>query len=314
MMRRLALIALAPALVAGPALAQHDHHAGHAAPAAEAAPDPHAGHQMTMPPEPAPPAGAHAHHHHETAPAAAQTTPPPVPDDHAADRIFGASDMARARAQLRAEHGAMRYSKVLIDTLELRPGRGANVFAWEAEASFGGDINRLMLKTEGEATSDRTEHAEAQILYSRAIDPYFNLQAGVRQDFEPRPRRTYAVLGIEGLSPYWIEMEAAAFLSDRGEVSARLKGSMDFRVTQKLILQPSLEADLSAEDVPERGIGSGLTSAEIGLRLRYEIKPEFAPYVGVLHSRSFGETADLARAEGEDVRDTRVVVGVRAWF
>src|SRR5690606_20487158 len=137
--------------------------------------------------------------------------------------------------------------------------------------------------SEGEGENGGLEHAEVQALYSRAVGPYFDLQAGVRQDLEPRPRRTYATIGIEGLAPYWFEVEGALFLSDRGGLSARLGASYDLRLTQRLILEPRVEASLAASDDAAVGVGRGLSDAEAGLRLRYEVRREFAPYVGVSH-------------------------------
>lgn len=240
--------------------------------------------------------------------------PPPAPTDHAADRVFGPAAMAEARKQLRVEHGGMRYAKVMLDEAEYRPASKGDAFAWEGELSYGGDVNRFVLSSRGEAGSGEVHTAELQALYARAIDPYFNLEVGVRQDFQPRPRRTYAALGVSGLAPYWFEVAATAFVSDKGDVSARLEGSYDLRLTQKLILAPKLELDVNAQDVPELGLGAGLSTLEAGLRLRYEIRPEFAPYIGVFHEQSLGDTADFARAAGEDARDTRFVAGIRAWF
>lgn len=310
-MKRLALIAALAA--AGPALAQApDPHAGHRmpmpAPAAAAA-DPHAGHVMPAPAV----ADPHAGHHMPMAPQA-DSPPPPAPTDFAAERFYSPEVMARARGQMRHEHGDIRWTKVMLETAEIRPASGADGYAWDGRASFGGDIDRFMLKSEGEGSGGHLEDAEIQALYSRAVSPYWNLQAGLRQDLPTGSRRTYATVGIEGLAPYWFELEGAAFLSDRGDVSARLGGSYDLRLTQALILEPRAEANLAAQDVPKLGIGSGLTDVEVGLRLRYAFTPEFAPYVGVNHSRKVGRTADLARASSERVRDTRVVVGLRAWF
>ena len=143
------------------------------------------------------------------------------------------------------------------------------------------------------------EQAEVQALYSRAINPWFNLQGGVRYDFQPNPERAHLVLGIQGLAPYWFEIDGALFLSNKGDLTARFEAEYDQRITQKLILQPSIEFDLAAQDVPELGIGAGLSTAEVGLRLRYEFVPEFAPYIGVEYERAFGNTADFARAAGE---------------
>lgn len=308
------------AMPPAPAPAAADPHAGHRAPA-----DPHAGHGATAPADPhashaasADPHGGHgaghgSDHVMQTLPAG-DAPPPPAPSDHAADRLFPAADMTRARAMLRQEHGDVRWSKAMLETAEVRPSGDGDVWAWEGEASYGGDINRFVFKTEGEGGSGELESAEIQALYGRAIGPYFNLQAGVRHDFEPGPQRTYATVGVGGVAPYWFEVEGALFLSDQGDLSARLEGSYDLRLTQKLILEPRAEANLAASADPALELGSGLQDIELGLRLRYAIRQTFAPYVGVHWERKFGDTADFARAHGEAVEDTRLVVGLRAWF
>ena len=362
-MIRPALLALVPAALAAPALAQDPHAHHHPAPAAEAPPpaadphahhkappaDPHAGHAMPADPHaghatpqapadphaghamPQAPADPHAGHAMPQAPAdphAGHAMPraadlpvgtapaPPPPADRQADAIFGRAPMDRARAILATEHGGMRHWSLRIDELELRPQDGSDGFAWGAEYRVGGDVNRLALKTEGEGeTGGHLESAEVQALWSRALGPYFDLQAGVRQDFQPRPRRTYAVLGVEGLAPYWFEVGGALFLSDEGDVSARLEAAYDLRLTNRLILEPSAEANLAASDDPATGVGSGLSDLELGLRLRYDLRlREVSPYVGVSWERKFGDTADYARAEGEPVEDTRLVVGLKAFF
>jgi copper resistance protein B len=234
---------------------------------------------------------------------------------HAADMIYPAERMLRARDILRDEHGAIRTHLVLVDQLEARVQNGRDGYSWDAQAWYGGAIDRLWLKSQGEGTfGSSPEQAEVQALWSRALDPWFNLQAGVRYDFRPDPERGYLVLGIEGLASYWFEIDGAFFLSEKGDLSARLQAAYDQRITQRLILQPRVDLELSLQDVPEIGIGSGLSSAEAGLRLRYEIVPEFAPYVGVNYSRSFGDTARFRRAAGEDVGGWSLVVGIRTWF
>lgn len=308
---------------AGHVMPAPDPHAGHVMPTPAPAPaaDPHAGH--AMPPASAPPAGdPHAGHDvgamGEQAPAPPVAPPPPGAlsgPAHAADSVYGAEAMAEARERLRKEHGSIVTSKVMLDLFEARIRKGRDGYLVEGEAWYGGDINKLWLKTEIEGEFGRSpEHAEVQALWSRAIDPWWNLQAGVRYDLRPDPERAYLVLGIEGLAPYWFEIDAAAFVSHKGDVTARFEGEYDLRLTQKLILQPRVEFDIAAQDVPEIGIGSGLSTAELGLRLRYEIKPEFAPYVGVAYERGFGDTADFRRAEGDRAGGWNLLLGVRAWF
>ncbi|WP_293676620.1 copper resistance protein B [uncultured Phenylobacterium sp.] len=245
-------------------------------------------------------------------PPVVSTAAPPVPTDRDADRHFGRPAMDAAREVLRHEHGGIRWAKVMIERAEVRPGSGADGYAWDANLSYGGDINRVLLRSEGEGAGT-LETVEFRALASHAISPWFNLQAGLRQDFEPRPR-TYATLGVEGLAPYLFEVEGALFLSDKGDLTARLEAALDLRLTQRLILEPRAEANLAAQDAPELGIGSGLSSLEAGLRLRYEVRPEFAPYVGAHYERSFGRTARWLTAAGEDRGDLRFVAGIRSRF
>lgn len=249
-------------------------------------------------------------------PVAEPPAPAPVaPTDHAAERDYDPAAMAAARTQLRLEHGGGTYSKVMANLAEYQARAGGDGYRWEGEAWYGGDLNRLVVKSEGEGSRrGGVDAAEVQALYSRAVGPYFNLQAGVRQDFRPTPKRTYATVGIEGLAPYWFEVQSAIFLSNKGEVLARAEGTYDLRLTQRLILQPRAELNFAAQDTRETGIGAGLSNAELGLRLRYEIRRDFAPYIGISFDRQFGRTAKYSRAAGEDPSRTSFVVGVRAWF
>jgi copper resistance protein B len=240
---------------------------------------------------------------------------PPPPTDHYADRLFPVAEMDRARARMMREEGGRLLHGVLFNLAEVQPGPGADRYRWDGEAWFGGDIDRLVVKSEGEGRfGRRLDDGEVQALYSRAISPTFDLQAGVRQDIGPAPRRTYASLGVEGLAPYQFEMEATLFLSTRGDLLARWEAWYDQRVVERLILQPRVELNFAAQDVRADGIGAGLNRAELGLRLRYELDRRFAPYVGVTHEQRTGHGAAFARAEGEDVASTRLVAGVRAWF
>jgi copper resistance protein B len=240
---------------------------------------------------------------------------PAPPTDHAAERFYSAEDMAAARGQLRREHGGAIISNVMLDMAELQFGDDETVLSLGRRGLDRRRHQSLRVqdRRRGVQRSD-VERAEVQALYSRAIGPYFDLQAGVRYDIEPSPNRAYAVLGFEGVAPYWFETTGALFVSDEGEVSARFEGSYDARLTQRLILQPRAEINLSADDIPELEVGAGVTDVELGLRLRYDITRNFAPYVGVTYETKLGDTADYASAAGEDESDTRLVFGVRARF
>ncbi len=250
---------------------------------------------------------------------APQGVAPAPPADHAADAFYDPAQMRAARAALARESGGMPVSMVMLDRLEYRSRRGADGYHWEGQAFVGGDIDRFVLKTEGEGdiannNGGGVERAEVQALYSHAIGPYFNVQAGVRHDMRPGPQRSYAVVGIDGLAPYWFDVGATLFVSDKGDVHARIEASYDQRITQRLILQPQAELNFSAQDVPAIGVGSGLSDIELGLRLRYEIAREFAPYVGINWERRFGRSADYTRRAGERASSIGPVVGIRFWF
>lgn len=240
---------------------------------------------------------------------------PAPPSDWYADRIFPQDEMRRSRDEMMKESGGSTFRYLSFDLAEYVVHKGKDSYRWEGEAWFGGDINRFVFKYEGEGEfGGALDDLELSGLYSRAVSPYWNLQAGIRYDVKPDPSRTYAVLGVEGLAPYWFKVTAAAFLSNKGEVRGRIEGYYDQRITQKLILQPRLEANLSAQTIRELGVGAGLSNVELGARLRYEIKKEFAPYVGFEWVRQFGESARFTRANGGQVSDPHFVMGVRVWF
>ncbi|WP_332640757.1 copper resistance protein B [Brevundimonas sp.] len=317
-----------------------DPHAGHGMPTMgqnrPASPDPHAGHDMSTMragPQSAPATQADPHAGHDMSGAAMppeaptsadnpgrppEAAPPPGAargPSHAADLLFDPVEMAAAREQLRVENGDVRTTAVIIDQLEATAAEGEEGYAWDAQGWSGGDINRFWWKSEGEgAFGDEVEEAEIQALYSRAIRPFFDIQAGLRQTWRPEGDRTDLVVGVQGLAPHWFEVDAAAFLSSEGDLTARGEAEYDQRITRRWILQPRAEVVLSAQDVPELSIGSGLSSLQIGARLRYEIRKEFAPYIGVEWTRSFGATRDFLEADGRSAEDTRFVAGIRAWF
>jgi copper resistance protein B len=190
---------------------------------------------------------------------------------------------------------------------------GEDVVSWEGDAWIGGDKNRLWLKSEGEVEASEVEAAEVEALWSRAVGSFWDVQVGVRQDFEPTST-TYLAAGVQGLAPYQFESEAFAYLSDEGDLSARFEHGIELHFTQDLILEPEIELEASAADLPKRRIGAGLSQVGVSAQLRYEITRKFAPYVEIAYERSLGETASLMRADGESVDETLVKVGLRTWF
>lgn len=203
---------------------------------------------------------------------------------------------------------------IMIDELELRSADGANPLALEAQGWIGRDREKFWIKTEIERRNSTTEEAEVQALYSRAIAPFWDIQTGIRHQAKPVPTRNWAVIGLQGLAPYSFELDTALFIGDSGATAARLKAEYELLFTQRLILSPNIEINFYGQNNPETGNGSGLANTQTGLRLRYEIRREFAPYIGVNWNRKFGKTADFAKTMGEDISENQWVVGMRTWF
>ncbi len=214
----------------------------------------------------------------------------------------------------------MRFGYLLVDQLEYRVKHDGDTARWDATGWYGGDYNRLWVKSEGEweTTGERGGEAEVQALYGRLIAPFWDFQVGLRFDHFSGAgfdhSRGFAVVGLQGLAPYWFEIEPSLFISQNGDVSARLTATYDILLTQRLVLQPRLDFDAAVQSVEKFGVGSGVNSTGLSLRLRYEIRREFAPYIGVQWLRLFGETADIARRDGGGAEDLSFVVGARLWF
>ena len=266
------------------------------------------------------PSGEHAGHDMAGMNASGPPVAPPPPEalkgpENAADTVYGTTAMQLSRTSLLTkEHGGMTASKLLVDQLETRVRKGRDGYYVNAEGWYGGDIDKLWLKSEIEGDYGRSaDQMEFQALWSHALDPWFNLQTGIRFDAEPRTRGRL-VLGVEGLAPYWWEVNAAAFVSYKGDVTARAEVEHDVRVTQKLILQPRAELDLALQDIPQERVGAGLSNVEFGARLRYQFVPNFAPYVGLVYERAIGRSARLMRADGERPGGLQFTVGLRTWF
>lgn len=207
-------------------------------------------------------------------------------------------------------------TKVMFDQLEWRRATGTDsgALVWQADAWLGRDQDKLWFKAEGERTEGVTEANELQLRYSRAVAPFWDAQLGWRADLGPGPERHWLAAGLRGLAPYWFDTDLALFTDAAGRTALRIEAEYELLFTQRLILSPDLEVNVYGQDDRATGAGSGLSDVEFGLRLRYEIRREFAPYVGLVGWRKFGDSAHFARREGGRSDDLQWVVGVRTWF
>jgi copper resistance protein B len=260
------------------------------------------------------PVAAAQSHVHAGAPAQAgaeeQTTlPPHIPPLTDEDRAVAFPDVGG-----HAVHDDSVHFFVLFDQIEWQAGGGSRRGSWDTKGWVGRDINRLWFRTEGEFERDRLVGSQAHVLYGRAISPWWEVVAGIRQDVRPGPAQTWAAVGIQGLAPFWFDVEATAYLGASGRTHFRIETEYELLLTNRLVAQPLVEVEIYGKDDPTHGFAAGLSTGDLGLRLRYEIRRELAPYVGVVWQRKFFGTADLAKADGEPVGQTRLVVGVRLWM
>jgi copper resistance protein B len=224
------------------------------------------------------------------------------------------SDAERAAAFPDVEgHGvhdnAVNYF-VLFDQLEWQ-GAGTGGLNWDNKGWIGRDKDRLWFRNEFQREDGQVSDAEAHLLYGRAFSRWWEVVAGIRQDFRPAAAQTWAAIGLQGLAPYWFEVEATAYVGESGKTALRLETEYELLLTNRLVLQPVIEVNLYGKSDPERGIGAGLSTTDIGLRVRYEFRREVAPYVGVTWNRKYGKTADFG---GNDSSGARLAVGARVWF
>jgi copper resistance protein B len=255
--------------------------------------DEHAGHAMSATDEPTESERAHI---------------PPDPPEH----VMG--DMSNERMiELMQMEDDGEYGMLLLDQIEWQQLDDGDALAWEFDAWYGDDYNKLWFETEGDRV-DSEEEGRVEVMWDHIISPWWSLQTGVRHDFGRGPSRDWLDFGIQGMAPYFFDIDAAIYVGEQGRTSARFSAEYDMLITQRLILQPEVEVRLFGKDDPENGIGSGLSDVEVGLRLRYEIRREFAPYIGLHWERKFGRTATLARGEGEDADELSLVGGLHVWF
>ena len=246
---------------------------------------------------------------HSTMDHSAKPVVTPVPAVTQADREAAFPDV-----HAHHQHGTSIHSYWLLDRLEVSDADDGTALGWEASAWIGGDIQRLWLRSEGEAVDGRIEHGDVEVLYGRSVRAWWDVVAGVRQDVGDGPSRTWGAIGVQGLAPYKFEVAATAYLGQDGRTALRAEAEYDTLLTNRLILQWRAEANAHGKNDPLAGVGAGLSTVEAGARLRYEITRQFAPYIGIEHERAFGNTADFRRNTGHSAGDTRVVAGVRVWF
>lgn len=289
------MLALACAGWPAPVYGQHGDHG---------APHDHGDHEAH------PPAGQdgvahdHAEHDHEAA-----GLPPHIP-------VLTDEDRAAAFPAVHdhAGHGGAIHTFVILDRLEWRRAGDRTALGVKARSWTGGDLTRLWLRLDGEVADGRVEQAGVEALVGRAISPWWDVVAGVRQDVRPGAPQTWAVFGLQGLAPYWFDVEATGYLSTTGRTHLHVEGGHDLLLTNWLILRPHAGLDLHGRADPERVLGAGLSEAEWGVRLRYEVQRELAPYVGVRWHRTFFGTRALAAAAGSPVSGRQLTIGLRAWW
>jgi copper resistance protein B len=285
-MKRVVMAILA--LSAAPAFAQHEHHAG----------------MQMQPAQPAP------------------MQPAQDPQATDAPSLFPAPTAAERAAAFPPELEGMGMGTHMDDNPlvavlrgdELERGDGDS-FGWDLRAGIGRNFDKLWLRSEGERSEGRLEHATSELLWNHATGPWWDRTIGVRHDSGlGGTSRDWAAIGVQGLAPYKFELEATGYIGTSGRLAARFEGEYEILLTNRFILQPKLEANLYSQDDDDNRIGKGLSDAEFGLRLRYEFSPRFAPYVGHVWRRRFGGTADRHEADGGAADEHGWVAGIRFWF
>lgn len=237
------------------------------------------------------------------------SAPPDARDPHAYSGDY-TLDPARP-LRLADEHN---FGSLLVDSLEAVRTKNSTSAAYELQAWYGRTYNRIVLKAEGKVDGGKFEDACTELLWGHAVAVFWDAQLGVRYDGGEGPDRRWLAFGVQGLAPYWFEVDIAVYLGEEGRTALRLDVEYELLFTQRLILQPKIETTFYGKSDAARGLGSGISDASVALRLRYEIRREFAPYIGIERARKFGGTADFARAAGKDTEETRFLAGVRFWF
>jgi copper resistance protein B len=271
--------------------------------------DPHAGHEQEKPAPAVSPGPVTEGTLDHSATDGAQNLPPFIPRLTDDDRKSAFPDV-----EGHSIHGDAVNYFVLFDQLEWQTRQDTNGINLDSQGWIGRDRNRLWFRAEADAENGHVGDAQAHVLYARQFARWWDVVAGIRQDFRPGAPQTWAAFGVQGLAPYWFEVQATAYVGASGRTHARFEVEYELLLSNRLILQPLVEAEVFAKSDPERGIGAGLSTTDAGFRVRYEWRREFAPYVGVTWNRKWGETSDFAEASGESTEAAWLALGVRLWF
>jgi copper resistance protein B len=237
-----------------------------------------------------------------------------IPYSAAEPSLAQANSVPAAPMTGMAMDDSVAVGKVMLDQLEQEAGSGNAILAWDGQAWYGADYNKLWLKSEGSPNPDDKTDARSELLWDHVIARWWSVQTGVRYDLVQGPARGWVAAGIQGLAPYWFDVEATLYLGDGGRTAARFRAEHDVLLTQRLIVQPEFEADLYGKTDAARQIGSGLSDFQLGLRARYEIRREIAPYIGLAWRRDVGGTAQFARTNGLAPNALLFVAGFHVWF
>lgn len=210
--------------------------------------------------------------------------------------------------------GGQHYGKVLLDRLEVQDADAHTATVWDGRANWGSGFDKLWFSSEGEHVGGRTEHLKSQLFWGHACSRWWESTLGVRQDGGEGPDRTWAAFGVQGLAPYFFDVAATGYIGESGRTALTLEAEYELLLSNRLILQPRLEINAYGKNDPEKSTGSGISDSEFGLRLRYEIRREFAPFIGLEWTRKYGNTAEMAQNANAPTSDTRAVAGLRIWF
>lgn len=236
--------------------------------------------------------------------------------EHAADAIFPKREMAQARVKLLREQGGSQTRHSVIERLEINTGNDIEQYAWESNTWFGGDLNKFWIKVDVEGDIEESiDHVETQMLWSRAIGPWADLQVGLKFDHNRiSSDKTNFGFGIHGLARYLLKYDVFSYVSTDGNIFAHIEAETEFHITQRLMFEPEIELEVSGQAVPDENLGDGVTKTISSVRLRYEYTPEFSPYIGVETQSHVGSTKNLLQSAGKKTSKTFFVFGIKLWL